>query len=45
MKYSEVLIKYETELKNNRILFNRYKDILSVAKHQPFVTGQIDWGL
>lgn len=33
MKYSEVLIKYENELKSNRTLFNKYKDILSVSKH------------
>ena len=33
MKYSEVLIKYENELKSNKTLFRKYKDILNVSKH------------
>ena len=45
LKYSEVLMKYDTELKNNQNLFNKYKDSLNVSKHQPKISGQIHWAL
>jgi hypothetical protein len=45
MKYSEVLMKYDTELKNNQNLYHKYGDNLSVSKHQPRISGQIHWAL
>jgi hypothetical protein len=45
MKYSEVLMKYDVELKSNQNLFDRYGENLIVSKHQPRISGQIDWAL
>ena len=38
-KYSEVLMKYDLEIKQNSHLFQKYRDRLCVSKHQPKISG------